>query len=268
MIVHWSFDPVAFALGPLAIRWYGLCWAAAFFGSEFGVRRLLRAVGRADIDVSALIICALAGTVVGARLAHCLFYDPAFYLAHPLRILAVWEGGMASHGGAVGLVLGLAWGVRRHAPGLALLTLLDVATISSALGAALIRGANFLNSEIVGLPTDGRWGVVFDRVDALPRHPVQLYEAGSYLLIAALLWRVQRRWHALRRPGLLTGWFMTLVFLVRIVLEAWKTPQAAYESGFAISVGQWLSVPFVVLGLALVVRAVLRPPAAAAAPSA
>ncbi|MGN6529469.1 MAG: prolipoprotein diacylglyceryl transferase [Burkholderiaceae bacterium] len=255
MLLHWNFDPIALRLGPVAIHWYGICWGLAFFGAEFGVRRMLARLGRRDVDVSGLIICALFGTVIGARLAHCLFYDPAFYLAHPLKILAIWEGGMASHGGALGLIAALAWGAPRYAPGLPLLTLLDVAAPSAALGGAIIRCANFLNSEIVGNPTGGDWGVVFERVDALPRHPVQLYEAGAYLAVLAVLLAVDRGGRALRRRGELTGLFMALVFAARIVIETWKTPQAAYEAGQAFTVGQWLSVPFVVLGLVLVLRA-------------
>ena len=253
-VVHWNFDPVALTLGPLPIHWYGICWAIAFFGAEFGVRRRLESIGRGDVDVSALIVCALLGTVAGARLAHCLFYDPAFYLAHPLKILAIWEGGMASHGGAIGLMVAVAWGAPRYAPGLAPLTLLDATSASAAFGGAVIRIANFLNSEIVGDPTSGAWGVVFDRVDATPRHPVQLYEAGAYLLVFFVLRQAGRR-GALARPGTLTGLFLALVFGARALIETWKTPQAAYEAGHAITVGQWLSVPFVLIGLALIVRA-------------
>ncbi len=254
-IVHWHFDPIAIALGPLQIHWYGLCWGLAFLAAEFGVRRRLAAMGRSDVDVAGLVICALLGTIAGARLAHCLFYDPAYYLAHPLRILAIWEGGMASHGGAVGLVAAVAWGAPRYAPGLAPLTLLDAAAPSAAIGGAIIRVANFLNSEIVGNPTSGHWGVVFDAVDPLPRHPVQLYEAAAYVLVFGVLHLVARRDRTLARRGELTGLFLVLVFSARAVIETWKTPQAAYEAGQLFTVGQWLSVPFVLLGLVLLVRA-------------
>lgn len=254
-IVHWNFDPIALSLGPLQIHWYGLCWALAFLVGEVGLRRRLAAIGRGDVDTSGLIIAALLGTIVGARLGHCLFYDPAFYLTHPLRILAIWEGGMASHGGAVGLVAAAVWAGPRYAPGLAPLTLLDVAAPLAAIGGAIIRVANFLNSEIVGNPTSGQWGVVFDSVDPLPRHPVQLYEAAAYLLVFLVLRWAARREGALARRGELTGLFMVLVFSARAVIEIWKTPQAVYEAGHLVTVGQWLSVPFVLLGLALMIRA-------------
>jgi prolipoprotein diacylglyceryl transferase len=254
-LIHWHFNPIALAIGPVAIHWYGLCWASAFLLSEWWARRAARAMGWLQTDVSALIAFALLGTVLGARLGHCLFYDPGYYLAHPLKILAVWEGGLASHGGAMGLIVGLWLGARRFAGGLPLISLLDLAAAPAALGGALIRVANFLNSEIVGLPTRGDWGVVFDTVDALPRHPVQLYEADAYLLIFALLAWLQLGRGGLSRPGWLTGWFMALVFATRVGLEVFKTPQAVYEAGNAITTGQWLSLPFVVLGAVLIWRA-------------
>jgi prolipoprotein diacylglyceryl transferase len=254
-ILHWSFNPIALSLGPLAVRWYGLCWGAAFLLGDLSARRILRAHGRTDIDTTGFMTYALFGTILGARLVHCVFYDPAYYLAHPLRILAIWEGGLASHGGAIGLIAGLALGARRFGAGVPRLTLLDVAAIPAAFGAVLIRVANFLNSEIIGNPTSGSWGVVFESVDAIPRHPVQLYEAAAYLVIWGLLQALLRFDDALARRGYLTGAFLALVFGARLVLEHWKVPQAAYEAGFALSVGQWLSLPFIALGLVLAVRA-------------
>lgn len=251
---HWNPDPIAFKLGPLAVHWYGICWAASFLFAEFAARRRLVAMGHAHVDVAAMTLLALAGTIVGARLGHTLFYDPAYYFSHPLKFLAVWEGGLASHGGAVGLVLGLAWGARRYARGVPVLTLTDVVAIPSAIGGALIRIANFINSEIVGVPTQAAWGVVFDRIDAQPRHPVQLYEAGAYLLIAAALWLYQRRSNPWPSPGRMTGLFFIAVFVARAVLEIWKTPQAVYEAGMAVTVGQWLSVPFILFGVFLFIR--------------
>ena len=216
---------------------------------QYLTRRLLVRVGRADVDVSSLMIVTLFGTIIGARLAQCLFYEPAFYLAHPLKILAIWEGGMASHGGAVGFVVAIAWGARRYAHGLPLLTLLDVVSLPSAIGGAIVRVANFLNSEIIGVPTSGSWGVVFDRIDQLPRIPIQLFEAATYVLVAIFLFWQRRHRDALTYPGRLTGWFIVLVFGSRAVLECWKVPQAAYETGDIVSVGQWLSIPFVLIGL-------------------
>lgn len=263
-VIHWVFDPIALRIGPLSLHWYGMLWAAAFILGEVIASRQLHAVGRADVDVSSLTALALLGTIVGARLAHCFFYDPAYYLSHPLKILAVWEGGLASHGGAVGLIAVLAWATPRFAKGLPLLTLLDVVALPATIGGALIRFANFLNSEIVGVPVaSGRWGVVFESIDPVPRHPAQLYEALCYSVIAVVLWALARREGIWQRRGELTGWYLVLVFGARALVEIWKTPQAAYERGQPISVGQWLSLPFIALGLWLIVRARRAAPAAA-----
>lgn len=257
-LLHWAPDPVALRLGPLSIHWYGLCWLASFLVGQRIAARMFQKMGRPDIDAADLMVWALGGTIIGARLVHCLFYEPDIYLANPLRILAVWEGGLASHGGAIGLIVGLWFGLRRIAretgAPLSLLTLIDVAAIPAALGSALIRGANFINSEILGKPTDGSWGVVFDRIDAVPRHPVQLYEAATYLVILAVLVALYRSGRARPGTGVLTGSYLLLVFIARFILEFWKTPQASFEAGNPVMMGQWLSVPFVAIGAVLLAR--------------
>ena len=255
MIVHWHFDPVLLSLGPLAIRWYGLLFVGAFWVGQWMLGRLFAAEGVEKAQAERLLIFALIGTIAGARLAHCLFYDPQFYLAHPLAMLRIWEGGLASHGGAIGLLGGLWIGARRAEPRLPFLWLVDRVTLPSAFGAVFVRVANFLNSEIVGRPTAGHWGVVFDAIDPVPRHPVQLYEAAACLAVFGVLFAVW--WRSGRRPptGLLSGLFLVLVFGARTVLEAYKVPQAAYEAGQWLSVGQWLSLPFVAAGLVMIARA-------------
>lgn len=255
MILHWHFDPIVLSLGPVSIRWYGLLFVGAFLSGQILLSRMFRAEG-VDSDIAErLLLYALLGTVIGARLVHCLFYDPGYYLSHPLAILRIWEGGLASHGGALGLVLGLWIGSRRVDPPIDFVWLLDRVAVVAALGAVFVRVANFLNSEIVGVPTSGSWGVVFQSVDALPRHPVQLYEAGAYLASFAVLWWLYKRFA--RRPpaGLLLGGFLVLVFAARIGAEFFKVAQAAYEAGQTFTVGQYLSLPFVLVGLALVWRA-------------
>jgi phosphatidylglycerol---prolipoprotein diacylglyceryl transferase len=249
-IIHWNFDPTFFSVGPLQLRWYGLIWAAAFLLGQQFVSVIYRREGRENRESDYLFIAALFGTIIGARLAHCLIYEPAFYLAHPIAILKVWEGGLASHGGAVGMLLAL-WFCARRFSVPSYLWLLDRVAIPAALGAALVRLANFLGSEIVGRPTSGTWGVIFDAVDQVPRHPVQLYEASAYLIMFALLLVIYLRRGARTPHGLLSGIFLAGVFTARFILEFFKAPQAAYEANFAITVGQWLSVPFVLGGLYL-----------------
>ena len=253
MVFHSQFNPVAFAIGPLTIHWYGIAFALTFVFGEWAVRQLLICEQRSDIDTGNLTLYAMFGTILGARIVHCAFYDPQYYLANPLKVIAVWEGGLASHGGVLGLILGLAMASQKLAPG-SLVLLLDRTTIPAALGGAFVRLANFVNSEILGRPTGGLFGVIFDAVDQIPRHPVQLYEAAAYLALGALLFVLYQRTTASQTPGRLTGVFLLGVFGARLLLEIFKAPQASYEGDMILSVGQLLSVPFIGLGLILALR--------------
>lgn len=260
MLIHWAFDPILFSVGPLTIRWYGLLFVGAFLIGQWMLGRIFAAECVPRENAERLMIHALLGAVIGARLVHCLFYEPGYYLSHPLAILRIWEGGLASHGGALGMLLALWFGARTAQPRLPFLWLIDRVSMPAALGAVFVRVANFLNSEIVGIPTSGRWGVVFESIDALPRHPAQLYEAIAYALIFAVLLTIYRRSGKRTPEGLLFGVLMALVFSARIVVEFFKTPQAAYEAGQLFTVGQYLSLPFVMLGVVMMVRAIRRPP--------
>lgn len=258
MLIHWSFDPIVFSAGPLTVRWYGLLFVGAFLVGQWVLGRIFAAEDVPRESAERLMIHALLGAVIGARLVHCLFYEPDYYLSHPLAILRIWEGGLASHGGTLGMVLALWFAARTARPKLPFLWLIDRASMPAALGAVFVRVANFLNSEIIGIPTSGRWGVVFESVDALPRHPAQLYEAFAYGLIFLVLLAAYRRTGKRTPEGLLFGLLMALAFSARIVIEFFKTPQATYEAGQLFSVGQYLSLPFVVLGVVMVMRALRR----------
>ncbi|MFZ2752491.1 MAG: prolipoprotein diacylglyceryl transferase [Lysobacteraceae bacterium] len=262
MLIHWAFDPILFSAGPLTIRWYGLLFVGAFLIGQWMLGRIFAAEGVPRENAERLMIHALLGAVIGARLVHCLFYEPGYYLSHPLAILRIWEGGLASHGGALGMLLALWFAARTAQPRLPFLWLIDRVSLPAALGAVFVRVANFLNSEIVGIPTSGEWGVVFESVDGLPRHPAQLYEAIAYALIFAVLLAIYRRSGKRTPEGLLFGVLMALVFSARIVVEFFKTPQAAYEAGQLFTVGQYLSLPFVMLGVLMMVRAIRRSPEA------
>ena len=253
-VVHWHFDPTLFSAGWLHIRWYGLIWAAAFIFGQYFLLWIYRRENRDINGAEHLMSYGLFGTVIGARLAHCLIYDPTFYLTHPIAILKVWEGGLASHGGALGLLLAL-WLYTRKFPVPSMMWLLDRVAVPAAMGGAFIRIANFLGSDILGRPTSGTWGVIFDAADQIPRHPVQLYEAAAYIVIFVMLLLLYLRRGARTPDGLLLGIFMLSVFMARFGLEFFKAPQAAYEAGFSITVGQWLSVPFMLVGAYLIARA-------------
>jgi phosphatidylglycerol---prolipoprotein diacylglyceryl transferase len=251
MVIHSQINPIAFAIGPVTVHWYGVAFAGTFVFGEWLVRRMLLQEGRSDIDTSKLVIYAMVGAIFGARIAHCVFYDPQYYLTNPWKVFAVWEGGLASHGGVIGLVLGLIISTSKLEPG-TLAFLLDRITIPASIGGAIVRCANFANSEILGLPTEGPFGVIFDAVDQVPRHPVQLYEAVAYLALGGLLHYLYARTAARWKPGRLTGVFLLGVFSARMLLEGFKVPQAAYETGMLLSVGQMLSFPFLGIGLLLV----------------
>lgn len=252
--VHWDVNPILIQAGPLTVRWYGVFFAAAFLVGYWIMRGIYRREGTDPASLDRLLLYMLVGALLGARIGHVLFYDPHYYATHPLEIAKIWEGGLASHGAAVGILLAL-YLVTRHAGGPPYLWLLDRVAIPTALGGAFIRLGNLFNSEIVGTPTSAWWGVVFDRVDAVPRHPVQLYEAVAYALIfLLLLWVYRCRGRTLRNGGVL-GLFLFCVFSARFLLEFVKTPQAEYEAGFVLTVGQLLSIPFIVVGFGLILRA-------------
>jgi len=253
MPFHWNTNPIIFKVGPLAVRWYGVFFAAAFLAGYKIMQWIFRREGRPEIEVESLFAYMFIGVALGARLGHCLFYDPVFYLGHPIEILKIWEGGLASHGAALGILLSLFLFTRPcNRP--SYLWLLDRIALPVALAGMFIRLGNFFNSEIVGIPSTRSWAVVFESVDAVPRHAVQLYEALAYGFIFVLLVPVYRRKGSACRQGMLLGMFLVSVFSVRFLLEFLKTRQAAYEASLALSVGQWLSIPFVILGLILLVR--------------
>lgn len=252
MLIHWSFNPVLATIGPFSIHWYGVLFVSAFLMARTFMARIFRSEDVPPEHAERLLYYALGGAVVGARLAHCLFYDPAYYLSEPMAIFRVWEGGLASHGGMVGILMGLWLGARRLEPRLSFLWLIDRVSIPAALGAVFVRVANFINSEIVGNPTYASWGVVFESVDGVARHPVQLYEATAYLMTFLALYLCYRKLGRNPPQGLLFGLFLTLVFSSRVLIEFCKAPQAAYDATEALSTGQYLSIPMAMIGGALV----------------
>ncbi len=251
---HWNVDPVLFRIGPFALRWYSVLFLAGFLIGLRVMRGIYRREGKDERDLETLLLVTLAGTLIGARLGHCLFYDPAYYLAHPWEIPMVWRGGLASHGGLLGILAALAWYVRRREDR-SYLWLLDRVAIPTALAGALIRLGNLFNSEIAGRPADVPWAVVLERIDSVARHPVQLYEAAAYLAVFVALLALYRRLGAGAPRGLLLGTFLVLVFSARFALEPFKSHQAAFGADWPLSVGQLLSIPAVLAGVALVVRA-------------
>ena len=260
-IVRWDVSPELFTAGPFHIRWYGALFATAFFTGYLLMRSIYRKEGKPEQDLGDLMVYAIVGALVGARLAHCIFYSPRFYAAHPLEVFEIWKGGLASHGGAMGMIVATWLYSKRH-PSQPCLWLLDRIGIAAALGGVFIRIGNLFNSEILGRPTTLAWAFVFLRVDDVPRHPVQLYEAAGYLLIFLVLLAVYRS-RSTRPPGFLLGLFFVLLFGFRFGIEFLKEPQEDYSSPLSIVTGQWLSVPFIAIGIWLMWKAGRRPRPAA-----
>ncbi len=259
-----AINPVLMQWGPLAIRWYALAYIAGLILAWALIRRLVaseglwRGAARPSVDSidDLLVYCAL-GVVIGGRLGNVLFYDPGDYLAHPIEILKVWQGGMAFHGGLIGAFIGIVLFAWRYKA--ALLTVLDLASLTAPIGIFFGRIANFIKPELWGRPTDVPWAMVFPGSDGLPRHPSQIYEALLEGLAVFVILGLAARWGALRRPGLVAGGFGALYGLARIFSEFYRDPDPRLEDlGHGLTMGMLLSAPMILVGLALIAAA-LRP---------
>lgn len=212
--------------------------------------------------VDKLIWFIVAGIILGARLGHVFFYDWPYYSKHPLDIIKVWEGGLASHGGAIGVIIALFffyYTTKKSIPEISFLRLLDLVAIPTALTAMCIRIGNFFNQEILGIPTTMPWGVVFgnpaDGSSVTPRHPVQLYEAAAYAAVFVVLYMLWKRFSRRLPPGMITGLFFVLVFSSRFFIEFLKTEQSVSMGNSYLTMGQYLSLPFIFAGLGLIAYA-------------
>ncbi|HCR18673.1 MAG TPA: prolipoprotein diacylglyceryl transferase [Candidatus Latescibacteria bacterium] len=258
--IDWNVSPVLLPLGPIALRWYSLCFLATFVIGFYIMRDVFRSEGKSEEDLNSLVNYMVLGTLIGARLGHCLFYDPGFYLSNPLEMVKFWHGtsfgisGLSSHGGALGIFSALYIYTRKRE--IPYIWILDRIVIPTALGGLFIRLGNLFNSEIVGIPTEVPWAFVFTRIDNLPRHPAQLYESLGYGLIFVLLYTLYKRLRRESPDGLLLGLFTLFAFAYRFFIEFVKERQANYGQDLPLSVGQLLSVPLVILGIFLVARAI------------
>lgn len=264
--IVWNMDPDLIS-SPITVRWYGLMFAIGFLIGYEIVARMFRHEGAPERWLGLLLIWVVAGTIVGARLGHCFFYEWDYYSRHPERIIAFWEGGLASHGGTIAIILAVFIYSKAVTKKSALWTF-DRLVVAVALVAALIRLGNLFNSEIFGHATTLPWGFKFPlsrewQIEYAPTdsacHPTQLYEAGTYLLLFCLLMWMYWKRNAEERPGLLLGVFFIGVFLPRILIEFVKNPQEEFEREMFLNMGQLLSVPFVLAGILLVYRALTRP---------
>ncbi|MRR23370.1 prolipoprotein diacylglyceryl transferase [bacterium] len=260
LIIPWNVNPEIFRIGDFAVRWYGLLFASGFVFGYYLMRRIFRNEGLGDATLDRLTVYVAIATIVGARLGHCLFYEPEYYLARPLEILKVWHGGLASHGAAIAIPIALWLFARKEKK--TFIWAIDRVVIVVALAGALIRLGNLMNSEIYGVETTLPWGFVFLRNgENAPKHPTQIYEALAYLTIFGILMRIYWKNLGKQKPGLLFGLFLVLVFGFRFFVEYVKEDQVAFEAGMKLNMGQWLSIPFVMIGIGLLIWAYKQKPA-------
>lgn len=264
--IQWNPDDVALRLGGFALHWYSLCWLIGLVLAYVVVRKLYKEQKIKDELFDPLFLYCFIGILVGARLGHCLFYQPEVYLSDwhhvvemfiPIEFLpdGGWHftgyRGLASHGGTIGLMLALWLYVRKTK--LNLWRVLDNIAIATPTTACFIRLGNLMNSEIIGKPTDVPWAFVFEQVDLLPRHPGQLYEALTYALLFFIGWRLYRRKPEKVGTGFFFGLCLTYIFTTRFFIEFTKEVQVAFENALPLDMGQLLSLPFIALGIACMV---------------
>lgn len=265
--ITWTVDPAIFTIGSREIRWYGLAFAVGFAIGYMIVARMWKNEKLNPAWIDSLLMYTVLGTVVGARLGHCLFYMPEYYLAHPLEILMIWKGGLASHGGTLGIVIAIYFYSKRVTHKSMLWTF-DKLVVPTGLVAAFIRLGNLMNHEIYGHETTLPWGFRFiplEHMDAwrqgaepiftAPSHPTQLYEAICYFLTFLLCMWLYFKKEAYKKEGLIFGIFFICIFGSRFFIEFLKNDQEAFEADMLLNMGQLLSIPFVLAGIYFVWRA-------------
>lgn len=259
-MINWNVDPTAFTIPFIdwPVRWYGILFVTGLLVSEYVLFHIFEKDGKTKKNVEDLAIYVVIGTILGARLGHVFFYDASYYLSNPGEIIKVWEGGLASHGGAIGILLALYFYCRKYK--FNYIWVMDRLVIVVCFTGACIRTGNLMNSEILGTITDLPWGFVFERaypeyLAQDPRHPAQLYEAIYCLLLMGLLywlWKTKREKMA---NGMIFGIFLVILFSLRFLDEFVKINQEAFENDLPINMGQILSIPFVVAGLYFIYQA-------------
>ena len=260
-IINWNLDPTIFWITEtFPLKYYGLFFVTGILLAHYVEKRIYAKENIPIENLEKLFIYVVVGIVLGARLGHCLFYEPSYYFQNPLEILLpikkigdsyqfIGFQGLASHGGGIGTLIAIGIYCKKYKTNY--LWILDKIAIATPIVAVFIRLGNFMNSEIYGKPTNGNWGVIFQRDDLIPRHPTQLYEAFSYLLIFGILMLTYKKKKE-KSNGLIFGLLLVLVFSARFIIEFFKENQVDFESGMIINMGQILSIPFIIVGLILI----------------
>ena len=266
--IVWNPDLEAFNLGPITVRWYGLMWIIGLALAYLVVKRLYKEQKIKDELFDPLFIYCFFGILIGARLGHCIFYQPGDFLTSwkgfiemllPIHFMAdgswkvVGYAGLASHGGTLGLMIALWLYVRKT--NLSIWTVLDNIAIATGITACFIRLGNLMNSEIIGKITDVPWAFIFEKVDAAPRHPGQLYEAIAYALLFFIMWALHKKMPEKISTGWYFGFCLTYIFTFRFLIEYTKEIQEAFEATLPLDMGQILSIPFIIIGVYCMIRA-------------
>ncbi|MBR8713379.1 prolipoprotein diacylglyceryl transferase [Porphyromonas levii] len=269
-VITWTLDPILFQFGGIRVGWYGILFAVGlivFGGGILG--KMWKHEGLSDQSYNWLVVYILVATVVGARLGHCLFYEPAYYLANPLEILQTWKGGLASHGGVIGIMVAV-YLYSKKVSKQSMLWTFDRLCVPTGLVAAMIRLGNLANHEIYGHATDVPWAFRFienipqwqmgaEPIFTAPSHPTQLYEALTYLLTFGVCMWLYWKKDAYKHEGLIFGVAMIMIFVARFLIEFVKNDQVGFEVDMSLNMGQWLSLPFILIGIAAVVFSLKRP---------
>lgn len=255
--IHWNIDSDFFVVPFInhPIRWYGILWTLGLFLSYKILSRIFIREGKSIQFIEKLTLYIILGTIVGARLGHVIFYELSYYLAHPLKILAIYEGGLASHGGGLGIFIAIFLFAKNNKTNF--LYLADRLALVIPLTGVLIRIGNLMNSEIIGSPTNVPWAFIFDKIDQIPRHPTQLYEAFFCIILFLLLYYLWNNTAVKKKQGNILGLLMVILFTFRFFVEFIKNNQVAFESSMIINMGQILSIPFVLLGIIILLKNII-----------
>lgn len=261
--IHWNPDPEIVNIFGISIRYYGLLFVSGLIIAIYMLGWIFKRENIPSENLEKLTIYGMIGIIAGARLGHCLFYEPSYYLSHPLEMILpvtfppdggikfTGYQGLASHGGVLGLLIGLFFYSRKTKH--SMIDTLDLIAVVVGISLGFIRLANFMNSEIIGMPTSQPWGVIFERVDNIPRHPAQLYEAFSYFIILGIMLILYLKMRDRLRNGILFGLATVLFFTARFVIEFLKEDQVGFEDGMTFNMGQLLSLPYIAVGIGFII---------------
>lgn len=260
--INWNFNPKVFPNTNIHIVWYGVLFAIGLYLGYISVVKTFKKENVLQKETDKISLWILLAVVIGARLGHCLFYEPSYYLSNPVEILKIWEGGLASHGAAIALIIAVILLGKKYKfdP----IWFFDRLVIGVAIAGAFIRLGNFTNSEIYGIETSLPWGVVFLRNgETVPKHPTQIYEALSCIITYIVLIAIYKKKNNQPKRGLLFGVFLIMIFAFRFLVEFIKNPQVSFENKLTINMGQILSIPFIVAGIFFIIWAQSQGPSMA-----